>query len=120
MIQPWDQTALKEIERAISQANIGSAPVIDGNLVRVALPPLTGERRKELVKLLKEKSEESRISFRIARDETRKNIQAKFEAKKLSEDEKFRLNELLQKEVDKFNQALEALVRNKEEEILKV
>lgn len=118
IIQPWDKAALQPIEKAISQSQLNISPVVDGGVVRVVLPPLTEERRKDLVKVLSGEAEKAKISFRLARDEVRKNIQNDFNAKKLSEDQKFKLNNTLQKEVDAFNEALEGLLEKKEKEIM--
>lgn len=119
-VQPWDKEMLPQIERAIRDANLGVSPVIEGGIIRVTLPPLTEERRKELVKLLGKKTEDAKIAFRLARDQARREIQKLFEEKKISENDKYRANERLQKEVDTFARALEDAFKKKEAEILTV
>jgi len=120
VIQPWDKNAVQPIEKALNQADIGALPTVDGNVIRIVLPPLTAERRQELIRILGKKTEEARISFRMLRDETRKVINQLYTDKKISEDEKFIANEKLQKETDEFNKTIEELAKRKEEEILKI
>ncbi|MBI1974743.1 MAG: ribosome recycling factor [Parcubacteria group bacterium] len=118
IVQPWDKNAIQPIEKAIAQSNLGTSPAVDGDVVRITLPPLTEERRRNLVKVLSGEAEKTKIAFRVARDEVRKKIQEAFNKKEIGEDQKFKLNELLQKEVDQFNETLEDLVSKKEKEIM--
>jgi ribosome recycling factor len=120
VIQPWDKTNLQPIERALMKAEIGASPAVDGDVVRIALPPLTEERRNELVRLLGKQAEETRIAFRLARDEARKAIMQLAADKKISEDEKFRGMERLQKEFDAFQKKLEDAVKEREKDIMTV
>lgn len=120
IVQPWDKNVIQAIEKAILQANLGALPAVDGNIVRVSLPPLTQERRKELVKILGKKTEEAKIAFRLARDGARKTIHQAANDKKISEDDKFRGDAMLQKEVDAFNERIDAVVKEREKEIMTV
>lgn len=120
LIQPWDKNAIQSIEKAVLRANLGVSPAVDGNIVRVVLPPITEDRRKDLVKILGKKSEEAKIAFRLARDEVRKTIHQAANDKKISEDDKFRGDALLQKEVAAFNEKIDAIVKDREKEIMTV
>jgi ribosome recycling factor len=120
VVQPWDKSILSQIEKSLRDSNIGISPIVEGEIIRLTLPPLTEERRKELLKLLGKKTEEARINFRLARDEARKKIHDLSAERKITEDDKYRANEKLQKEVEKFNSALEDLAKRKEAEIMQV
>lgn len=115
-IVPWDQGNAKEIEKAITLANLGLSVGSDERGVRVSFPELTAERRISLQKLAKEKVEEARASLRIARDEVWSAIQKQEKEKKVSEDDKFRYKDEMQKKVDAANKSFdEALVRKEKE-----
>lgn len=117
-IAPWDMSQVKEIEKAITVANLGVSTGSDEKGVRVFFPELTGERRVSLVKLAKEKMEEIRTSLRHARDEVWNDIQARERESILTEDDKFRSKDEMQKRVDAANAAFEAAYERKEKEIL--
>ncbi len=116
-ITPWDMGLIKDIEKAIMQANLGLGTVSDSSGVRVTFPELTSERRAQLVKAAKQKLEEARTAVRGTRDECWKDIQAKEAEGGMSEDEKFRLKDELQKKIDAINAALESAFESKEEEM---
>ncbi|HTR19062.1 MAG TPA: ribosome recycling factor [Candidatus Paceibacterota bacterium] len=116
-VQPYDASTLKDIERAITAANLGVGTSSDGSLVRVTFPELTGERRTELVKMAKAKVEEARTTIRVARDEAWKEIQEKERDSKITEDDKFSLKDELQKKVDKANEDFESAFKAKEAEM---
>lgn len=116
-ITPWDASLTKDIERAIAAADLGLGTGSDQSGVRVSFPELTADRRKELIKVAKQKLEEARTTVRVARDEIRKDIQEKERASEMSEDEKFALNDDLQKRVDKANAELESAFDAKEAEM---
>ncbi len=120
VVQPWDQSVIGEIRQGILAANVGLTPVIDNNLIRISVPALTAERRGEYVKLLHQKMEETRVSLRNIRQEKMRDIKSAFEEKKLSEDEKFKAEEDLQKVTDEFVEMVESLGEKKEEEITTV
>lgn len=116
-VQPFDSSVLKDMERAISAANLGVGTSSDGVTVRVSFPELSTERREQLVKVAKGKLEEARTTVRIARDEAWKEIQEKVRASALTEDDKFSLKDELQKRIDKANEELEAAFESKEKEM---
>lgn len=117
LITPWDSTMIKSIESAISSSSMGIQPVADKQSVRVVLPELTEERRKSLVKILHEKLEEARVSLKLERDESWKDIQEKERKKEISEDDKFHFKDELQKMVDLASKDFEEIAKRKEEEI---
>jgi ribosome recycling factor len=120
MIQPWDRGALSAIETAIRGANIGLNPTNDGVVVRIALPPLTEERRKELVKALNQKAEEARIAIRNIREDAWKEIQVLEKDGVIGEDSKFKAKEELQEVVEINNQKVEEMRKKKEVDMLTV
>ena len=116
-IQPFDPSLAKDIERAISGANLGLGTTSDGATIRVTFPELTGERRLEFIKIAKGKLEDARTALRVARDEAWKDIQTREKEGTLTEDDKFSLKEELQKKVDKANEELEKAFEAKEKEM---
>jgi ribosome recycling factor len=116
-ISPWDASLGKEIEKAIMQANLGLSVGMDERGVRVTFPELTAERRTGLLKLAKEKVEESRASLRQARDEVWSDIQKKEKEGAMPEDDKFRAKDDMQKRVDAANKQFDDLLSKKEKEI---
>ncbi|HEU65293.1 MAG TPA: ribosome recycling factor [Chloroflexi bacterium] len=117
IIQPWDRTSLRDIERAILTANIGLNPANDGNIIRVVIPPLSEERRKELVKLVSRKAEERRIAIRNVRRDGIEKLREMEKNKDISEDElktnTKKIDQLTEAYVDKVNE----LGEGKEKEI---
>ncbi len=118
--EPWDKSILKAIDLAISQSKLGINPVNDGKVIRLPLPDLTKERREELIKVLHEKLEQSKIAIRKIREEVRDNIEQKFKDKQISEDEKYKLQEELDKTVKEYNERIKQIGEDKEQEINKV
>jgi ribosome recycling factor len=116
-LSPYDASTIKDIERAVVAANLGVGTATDSSGIRVTFPELTGERRQEFVKLAKGKLEEARVTVRGARDETKKDVEAKERDGLLTKDDKFQLTEELQKLVDKTNKELEDMFKKKEEEM---
>jgi ribosome recycling factor len=116
-VTPFDSSLIKDIERAISAANLGVGTSGDGSGVRVTFPELTAERRQELVKVAKHKLEEARAAVRVARDEGKKEILESEKDGGMSEDEKFRFIEELQKKTDEVNADLERTFDSKENEM---
>lgn len=116
-VTAYDAGVLKDIERAITAANLGVGTSADGTSIRVSFPELTGERREQLVKFAKQKLEEARTSVRLARDDSWKEIQEREREGTLTEDDKFSLKDELQKRVDKANADLQAMFDAKEEEM---
>ena len=116
-ITPFDPSILKDIERAVSAANLGVGTSGDSSGVRVTFPELTSERRQELVKVAKHKLEEARAAVRVARDEGKKDILEKEKEGGMSEDDRFRFMEELQKMTDAANTELERTFESKEKEM---
>ena len=120
VITPWDKSITKDIERAVVAADLGINPVNEGDKIRLVVPQLTEENRKELVKKLNEKMETSRISLRQVRDDIKELIDAAFKSKSMSEDDKFRFFKELDEEIAKQNDALKSLKDKKEAEIMTI
>jgi ribosome recycling factor len=120
LIQPWDKGSLVFIETAIRESDLGLNPSNDGQNIRITVPALNEERRRELVKQLNQRAEEARISVRTTREDIWKELQEAEKDGRIGEDEKFRGKDELQKAVDEYNQKLEALREKKEAEILTV
>jgi len=118
-IEPWDKSQGKEIEKAIVSSNLGLSVNSDDKGLRIIFPELTSERRESLVKIAKQKLEESRISLRGLRDKTWDEIQAKEKEGGMGEDDKFRLKDDLQKIVDETNKKLDEMLEAKTDEIMK-
>jgi ribosome recycling factor len=117
-IQPWDITAIQEIEKAILKSNIGITPSNDGKLIRLTVPPLSQDRRQEMVKLMHKMSEEGRVSLRTIRRDAKEALEKLEKDKVIPEDDKFRGIDDLQKIVDKYIAKVDELVKAKEKEIL--
>ena len=116
-IAPWDMANAKEIEKAITVANLGLSVGMDEKGVRVSFPELTSERRTQLLKLAKEKVEELRTELRVARDRVWSDIQKQEKDKLMAEDDKFRAKDEMQKRVDSANKIFDAALARKEKEI---
>jgi ribosome recycling factor len=116
-ITPWDMSNAKELEKAIMMANLGLSVGADERGVRVSFPELTSDRRVSLLKLAKEKMEEIRAALRGAREDVWNDIQKQEKEKKMSEDERFRAKEEMQKRVDASNKNLDSMLERKEKEI---
>lgn len=119
-IQPWDRGAIVPIESAIRESDLGLNPINDGILIRLNIPSLTEERRRDLVKVLNGKVEESRISIRNIREEIWKEIQELEKSGQIGEDDKFRAKDRLQAVVDEYNKKIEETREKKEKEIMTV
>lgn len=119
-IQPFDKSALKDIEKAIIVSNIGITPMNDGNFVRLNIPSMTEERRKEIVKVVGQMAEKARVAVRNVREEVWKEIQNMEKDGKISEDDKIAGKQELQKVVDKFNDEIKKLAETKEKEVLTI
>lgn len=117
-IAPWDKSQVKAIEGAIQKANLGLSVTTDENGLRVIFPELTGERRQQLVKLLKDKLEDARISLRKEREAVLNDCKEQVKEGGMSEDDQYKAKEELQKLVDGANASFETLAEKKEKEIL--
>ncbi|WP_022847570.1 MULTISPECIES: ribosome recycling factor [unclassified Desulfurobacterium] len=119
-IQPWDISVVPNIEKAIRNSDLGVMPQTDGNVIRINLPPLTEERRRELVKKAGKMAEQARIAIRNIRHELMKELDKMKKEGGISEDEIKRLKDELQKVTDKYVKQVDELLKKKEEEILTV
>ena len=119
-IQPWDASILKDVEKAILEANIGINPNNDGKVIRLIFPELTEERRKELVKDIKKMSEDSKIALRNIRRDGIDSYKAKEKASEITEDDLHGAEEDIQKLTDKYVGKVEELVDAKEKEIMSI
>jgi ribosome recycling factor len=117
VISPWDPSSLKEIEKAILQSDLGITPVNDGKLIRLIVPPLSEERRHELIKIVKKVSEEGKISVRTIRQNGKDRVKILEKDKKISEDDRFKTEEELQKLTDKYIKDIDAILADKEKEL---
>jgi len=120
MIQAWDKSALSDIERAISKADLGLVPSSDGVVIRINIPPLTEDRRKELVKVAKKIGEESKVAIRNVRRDANDEMKKLEKSGDVSEDDARRSQEEIQKITDKFIEEIDSIVNTKEKEILEV
>ncbi len=119
-IEPWDANLVKAIEKALQGSSLGLTPTVTGNLIRLNLPPMTEENRKELVKVIHQKVEETRIRLRNVREQVREQIQAEERAKTITEDDRYRLQEELDDLIGTYNKQLEELGKEKEQDIMNV
>lgn len=120
VITPWDKSLLQEIERAIHKSELGLQPVNDGKLVRLSIPPLTEERRKDLVKVAKRVTEEARVSIRNARRDANETVKKVQKDGKISEDELKKWEAEIQKMTDQYIAQLDTVLANKEKEIMEI
>lgn len=120
VVQPWDKSIIKDVERAIYQSGLGLTPTNDGNIIRIHIPPLTEERRQDLVKLVKKLAEEGKVAVRRVRGDANKNIKAAQKEGDVSEDDAQRLMEKIQELTDNYIERVDALLEAKEEEILEI
>ena len=120
VVQPFDKSLMHEVERAIQIADLGLNPSNDGNVIRVPIPALTEERRKEYVKLLHKMAEEGRVSVRHARHVVRDELHAKVKEHEIGEDEAHRREEALEKLTRDYTEKVDELLKHKEEEIMAV
>jgi ribosome recycling factor len=120
IITPWDRGVTKSVEKGIVEANLGLGIVNEGDKIRLSIPPLTEENRKELVKKLNERMEKARISLRQVREDVKSSIESAFEAKEVTEDEKFREEKELDEFIAKKNEELKDLRDKKEKDIMEI
>ena len=119
-VQPWDKNALKDIDKAIMQSDIGLTPTNDGSVIRIAVPPLTEERRRDLVKVANKNGEDAKVAIRNVRRDAHDGIKKLEKAASISEDESRGHQETVQKTTDKFIAEVDKIVKDKEKDILEV
>lgn len=120
LIQPWDKSMVSIIGKAITQANMGTTPSVDGSGIRINLPSLTEEFRKNLVNQVGKEKEKAREEVRKWRDNILKEIQIKFQSKEISEDDKFKAKDEIQKLADQFNARIDQVIEAKSREIMEI
>jgi ribosome recycling factor len=118
MIQPWDRTALQNIEKAILAANLGITPQNDGQVIRISVPPLTEERRKDIVKQCKKMAEEGKLAVRNIRRDANEELKKAEKTEHFSEDERKRGEEDVQKNTDKYVAEIDKILAAKEVEVM--
>jgi len=119
-IHPWDRTIINNIDKAILKSDLGLNPVNDGNNIRISIPLLTEERRKDLIKIIHKRLEESRITIRNMRREAVDELKTSEKNKEISQDQNTRASDQLQKITDNYIEAINKIGRDKEAEILEV
>ncbi|MFQ5882091.1 MAG: ribosome recycling factor [Candidatus Methylomirabilales bacterium] len=117
-IQPWDQSLVPAIEKAILKSDLGITPSSDGRVIRIAIPPLTEERRKDLVRVVRRMAEEGRVAIRNARRDANEKLKALEREKQVSQDEMKKGAESVQRLTDKYIKEIDAALAHKEKEIL--
>lgn len=118
LIQPWDASLLHAIEKAIMKSDLGLTPANDGKVIRLVMPPLSEERRKQLAKAVGKLAEDARVAIRNIRHDANKKLKTMEKDKKVSEDDGRRGQDQIQKITDKFIQRVDELLKKKEQEIL--
>ena len=117
-VQPWDASAIKEIEKAVLKSDLGLTPANDGKIIRIAIPPLTQERRKELVKVVNKTCEEYKVAVRNVRRDCNELIKGLKKDGDVAEDEAFKAQEQVQKITDEHIKKIDDIYKSKEKEIL--
>lgn len=120
LISPWEPSILKQIEQAIVTSNLGMAPMNDGKAIRLRVPDLTEERRKDIAKSVKKVAEEARVSIRMKRKDANDTLKKQLKDKEISEDECKKFQDEIQKATDNFIKRIDQLAEEKEKEILTV
>ncbi len=120
VIQPWDPKTIGEIEKAISKSGLGLNPTNDGKVIRINIPPLTEERRKELLKVVKRYAEDAKVAIRNIRRDTNDQLKKMEKNKEISEDDLFRAQEEVQKIVDEHIEKINEILSRKEKEIMEI
>ncbi len=120
VIQPWDKQSLGDIEKAILKSDLGLTPTSDGNIIRLAIPQLTEERRKELVKLVRKKAEEGKVSIRNIRRDANEEIKQLEKSSDITEDERRRAQDKIQEITDKKIVEIDEVTNAKEKEMMEV
>jgi ribosome recycling factor len=120
LIQPWDASLIKEIEKAIMTSELGINPTNDGKTIRLVIPPLTEERRKDLIKLVKKETENAKIAVRNIRRDANEELKKLEKASELTKDDHKKAEEEMQKLTDKYIKLIDDVLKDKEKEILEV
>ena len=116
-ISVWDKNAVNTVAKAIELSNLNVSSSVDGNVIHINLPPLSEERRQELIKVVKKEAETARIQIRSHRDEAIKESKAEFDQGKITEDDKFQVKDKIQETIDKANEEIDKILEQKTKEI---
>lgn len=119
-VKPWDRSQLKEIEKAITEANIGINPMNDGEIIRLPIPPLTEERRKEIAKQVRQRGEDHKVAVRNERRDANEKLKELLKKKSISEDDLKRATEKVQKETDQGVVRIDETIQKKGKEVMEV
>ncbi len=119
-IKPWDKAVIKEIEKGINEANIGLNPMNDGEMIRLPIPPLTEERRKDIAKQARSKGEDHKVAIRNERRDANEKLKVLLKDKKITEDDQKRATEKVQKETDGGVTKVDEIITKKEKEVMEV
>ncbi len=117
VIQPWDANSVQEIEKALQKSDLGLTPVVEGKVIRVPVPPLSTERRDELTKIAHRLAEEGRVAIRNVRHAAKEGIEKMLKDKTITEDEKFKNLDNLQKLTDRYHKKVDEVLTSKEAEL---
>lgn len=117
LIQPWDKQAIGDVEQAIRNSNLGLSPINEGTQIRLVLPPLTEERRNDLIKAVHQKAEAGKVALRTVRKDTWDEVQKQVKSGDLTEDDRYRYEGDLNKIIDQFNREVDEVVEKKESEL---
>jgi ribosome recycling factor len=120
IIQPWDRSSISSIEKAILKSELGLNPSNDGNIIRIGIPPLSEERRQELIKIVHRRVEERRVAVRSLRHEAMNEFKRLEKGKEISQDEQRRAQDQLQKLTDRFISDIEQIGKDKEKELMEI
>jgi len=120
IIQPWDPTALAEIDKAIQKSNLGITPSNDGKVIRLSIPPLSEERRQELIKITKKMAEDGRVSIRTVRRDGVEQVKKMQKDKTIPEDAAFKATDDIQKLTDKHIKEIDQILQEKDKELIEV
>jgi ribosome recycling factor len=119
-VKPWEKGLLKDVEKALREANLGLTPMNDGELIRLPIPPLTEERRKDIAKQVKSKGEDHKVAIRNERRDANERLKALLKEKKITEDENKRTSDRVQKETDAGVSQVDQIIQKKEKEVMEV
>lgn len=120
MLQVWDKSLVQAIDRAIRESGLGFNPVVDGNIIKIPVPPLSEERRKEIVKVLKKRAEEFRVAVRNIRRDANEMIKKSQKNGEISEDDMHRMLQRVQEYTDRYIKEIDGILEKKEKEVLTV
>lgn len=120
VIQPWDKNVMPEVEKAILKSDLGLTPSNDGTVIRLSIPQLTEERRRELVKFVRKKAEEGRVSVRNIRRDANETLKSQEKSGEISEDQKYKSQERMQEITDRYIKEIDNVLQLKEKDIMEV